>query len=91
MKGLSGLDDGQTTSIEAITIGGNAGFWIADAPHGVLLVCNDEEEECREERYRLAGNVLLWEDDGITLRIESALSREAALAVAESMQATDGP
>lgn len=91
MKGLSGLDNGQTTSIEAVTVGGNAGFWIADAPHGVLLVCNDQEEECREERYRLAGNVLLWEDDGITLRIESALSREEALAIAESMRVGGEP
>lgn len=91
MKGLSGLEEDQTTSIEAITVGGNAGFWIADAPHGVLLVCNEEEDTCREERYRLAGNVLLWEEDGITLRIESALSREEALAIAESMHVTDEP
>jgi hypothetical protein len=91
MKGLSGFDDGPATSVEAITVGGNRGFWIADAPHGVLLVCNEAEDDCREERYRLAGNVLLWEDDGITRRIESGLSREESLATAESMQAVSDP
>jgi hypothetical protein len=91
MKGLSGFDDSPATSIEAVTVGGKPGFWIADAPHGVLLVCNEAEDDCREERYRLAGNVLLWEDDGITLRIESGLSREESLAIAESMQAASEP
>lgn len=90
-KGLSGFDDDQASSIEAVTVMGNPGFWIADAPHGVLLVCDEHEEECREERYRLAGNVLLWEDDGVTRRIESALSRDDALAIAESMQTVGEP
>lgn len=91
MKGLSGIDDGPATSVETIWVGDHPGFWIADAPHGVLLVCNDDETDCREERYRLAGNVLLWEEDGITLRLESALSREESLAIAESMRAADAP
>ena len=34
---------------------------------------------------RLAGNVLLWEHGDLTLRIESSLSKELALAVAESV------
>ena len=91
LKGLSGFDDGPATSIEIIWVGDNPGFWFMDAPHGVLLVCDEAEEACREERYRLAGNVLLWEDDGITLRIEAVLSREETLAIAESMRAVNRP
>ncbi len=84
VKGLSGLSDART-HLEAVTVAGAPGFWITGAPHGVLLACGDEGE-CREEPYRLAGNVLLWERDGVILRLESALSREASLDLAESIE-----
>jgi hypothetical protein len=86
-KGLQ--DDGtRQTQLEAVTIRGEPGFWISGAPHGFFFVCHDAGE-CRQERYRLAGNVLLWEQDGVTLRLESALSQEGALAIAESIPALD--
>ena len=86
-KGLP--DDGaQETHLEAVTVGGEPGFWISGAPHGFFFVCYDAGE-CRQERYRLAGNVLLWEQDGVTLRLESALSLEDALAIAESVPAPE--
>jgi hypothetical protein len=82
-KGLT--DDGaQETSLQSVSVAGEPGFWISGAPHGFFFVCYDLGE-CREERYRLAGNVLLWEQDGVTLRLESALSRENAVAIAESL------
>jgi hypothetical protein len=86
-KGLP-HDGAQKTELEAISVGGEPGVWISGAPHGFFFVCYDAGE-CREERYRLAGNVLLWEQDGVTLRLESALSREAALAIAESVPAPE--
>jgi hypothetical protein len=86
-KGLP-HDGAQETQLEAISVGGEPGFWISGAPHGFFFVCYDAGE-CREERYRLAGNVLLWEQDGVTLRLESALSREEALAIAESVPALE--
>jgi hypothetical protein len=86
-KGLQ--DTGvQETELEVISVGGEPGFWISGAPHGFFFVCYDAGE-CREERYRLAGNVLLWEQDGVTLRLESALSRDDALAIAESVPALE--
>lgn len=86
MKGLVREDDGPATSIEIVSVAGHPGYWIAGAPHTFFLACSDRDiEECREERYRLAGNVLLWDDDGVVLRLESGLSREAALAVAAAM------
>jgi hypothetical protein len=86
-KGLP--DDGvQETHLEAVSISGEPGFWISGAPHGFFLVCYDVGE-CRQERYRLAGNVLLWEQDGVTLRLESALTLEDALAIAESVPAPE--
>ena len=90
-KGLSSSDDGPATSIETVSVAGNPGFWIDGAPHTFFLACSEVDiEECREEPYRLAGNVLLWEDDGVVLRLESVLSREAALAIAASMSEANG-
>jgi hypothetical protein len=86
-KGLLN-DGGQETHLEAVTVGGEQGFWISGAPHAFFVVCYDAGE-CRQERYRLAGNVLIWEQEGVTLRLESALSREDALAIAESIVAPE--
>ena len=86
-KGL--LNDGaRETHLEAVTVGGEQGFWISGAPHTFFVVCYDAGD-CRQERYRLAGNVLIWEQDGVTLRLESALRREDALAIAESVPAPE--
>lgn len=84
-KGLRGEGDDESTSLEPVTVKGEQGFWISGAPHSVFFVCYDAGE-CRQERYRLAGNVLLWEENGVTLRLETALPQDAALAIAESVQ-----
>jgi hypothetical protein len=85
-----GLPDGgeDQTQLRAVSVAGEPGFWISGAPHGFFFVCYDVGE-CRQERYRLAGNVLLWEQDGVTLRLESALTLEATLAIAESVPAPE--
>jgi hypothetical protein len=86
-KGLPG-EGARETQLEAVSVAGEPGFWISGAPHGFFLVCYDAGE-CGQERYRLAGNVLLWEQDGVTLRLESALTLENALAIAESVPAPE--
>jgi hypothetical protein len=85
IKGLLGEGGEAETRLVGVTVGGHSGFWIGGAPHTVFFVCPDSSQ-CREERYRLAANVLLWEEDGLTLRLESALSQDAALAIAESVR-----
>ncbi len=87
-KGLRDDDGALQTVLETISVGEGPGFWISGAPHTVFLTCR-EGNDCREERYRLAANVLLWEQDGLTLRLESALSREESLAIAESVRAAE--
>ena len=87
-KGLAGGRGDSETRLDSVTVGGEPGFWISGAPHGVFFVCYDVGE-CREERYRLAGDVLLWEQDGLTLRFESSLALDEALAIAESVRAAE--
>jgi len=66
-----------------VSVGGADGYWISGAPHGFFYVAPDGD--LHEETYRLADNVLLWETGGITYRIESGLSLESSLEIAESL------
>jgi hypothetical protein len=71
------------TRLERVSVGGRPGYWIEGRAHAFLY--RDANGQPRDERIRLAGNTLLWEQDGLTLRLESALSRDEALRVAESI------
>lgn len=80
------LDKGIVTdsAVTVITVNGDLGFWIDGAAHYFLYI--DPYGDVQAEDYRLAGNVLLWEANGMTYRLESELTREEALAIAESLQ-----
>jgi hypothetical protein len=71
------------TTIELVEVNGATGFWLEGEPH--VFFYEDTEGNIQQESIRLAGNVLLWEQDGITLRIESALPKDEALRIAEAM------
>ncbi|MGH2736843.1 MAG: hypothetical protein ACRDKZ_14785 [Actinomycetota bacterium] len=72
------------TSFRRALVGAAEGYWITGAPHFITYVGPDGEP--REETIRLVGNVLLWAEDGVTYRIESALSLSAVLEIARSMK-----
>jgi hypothetical protein len=74
------------TRVDEVQVGVNHGFWIEGAPHVFLRYANGSFADAAP---RLAGNTLLWEQGGLTLRIESALQRDAALRIAESVGGTD--
>ena len=44
-----------------------------------------------EVRHLVAGNVLIWEQDGLTYRLESSLPMEEAIKIAESLQRVSTP
>jgi hypothetical protein len=71
------------TRIEAVTVGGQPGYWI-EGTHEVYLVGPDGEPIA--DTIRLAGNVLLWEHGKVTLRIEAAITEEQALRIARSVR-----
>jgi hypothetical protein len=68
--------------VHRVSVGDLPGIWV-DRPHVVLYA--DERGVLREEAARLAGSTLIWEDDGITYRVEGDLTQLEALAVAESL------
>jgi len=75
---------GPGTTTTAVTVDGRPGVWLSGATHQVGSV--DPDGELRLDTVRRAGNVLVWEDGGVTYRIEGALSLEAALEVATGLR-----
>jgi hypothetical protein len=66
-----------------VEVRGRPGFWIEGEPHVFLF--ENPNGSIEFESIRLAGNVLLWEENGVTIRIESALPRDVVLRIAESL------
>ncbi|MPZ52049.1 MAG: hypothetical protein GEU79_04825 [Acidimicrobiia bacterium] len=75
---------GPGTQIETVAVGDAPGFWIEGEPH--VLRYLDGDGAVREESTRLAAHVLLWEADGVTHRIETTVSLEETLPIAESLR-----
>jgi len=74
---------GPGTSVEYLAVGGRPGVWVAGRAHAVIF--RDELGRIVDEP-RLARNVLLWEKDGVTYRLEGDLTRDRALAIAAEVR-----
>jgi hypothetical protein len=72
------------TRLEAVQVNTGPGYWIDGDPHAFFYL--DARGQVRTETTRLAGSVLLWEQGELTLRLEAALSKDAALQIAASAQ-----
>jgi len=74
------LDRSAARSVE---VDGAPGVWI-DGPHELFVT--DSGGAVRHEPPRLAGRTLIWQRDGVTLRLEGDLTLPAALAIATGMR-----
>jgi hypothetical protein len=74
---------GPHTRVDRVTVGGEPGFWIAGAEHGLLY--EDPSGAIVEARARLAGNALVWRHGDRTLRLEADIPKSRALAIARSI------
>lgn len=81
---LLGKATGPGTRVEAVTVNGGRGFWLEGAPH--LFFYRDSSGTPQPETLRLAGNTLVWEQDGLTIRLEAAVSRDQALQIASTFR-----
>jgi hypothetical protein len=75
---------GPDATLENVRVNGNAGYWISGAPHGFFFI--DPQGVSHEDTFRLAGNTLIWDQGGLTIRIESGLSKAEVIQLAASMQ-----
>src|SRR6266542_1928935 len=60
----------QDSTVESLDVEGYPAVWIEGPPHGLYMPGGDA---------RLAGNVLIWVENGITFRLEGDLTRGRAL------------
>lgn len=74
----------EETQVGQVRVRGERGYFLSGKPHAVLLL--DELGFTVEESVRLARDVLVWEEDGRTVRLEGELTRAEALELAESLR-----
>jgi hypothetical protein len=75
------IDD--DTAISAVAVGDRPALWI-EGQHAVAYR-DPKTDNFVEVPVRLSGNVLLWQDGDLTIRLEVNLSRDAAIAFAETL------
>ena len=75
------------TTYERVLVKGGPAIWLAGSPHLFLYLGPDGTVQ--QQTLRLAGNTLIWTDGPFTYRLESALDRDQAIAVAETVPGTN--
>ena len=69
------------TTVEPVRVDEHAGYWLAGRPHFFFYV--DPDGRTVDDTRRWVADTLIWAADGMTFRIESALGRDATIALAE--------
>jgi hypothetical protein len=71
------------TSVSEVDVRGQQGFFLSGEPHLIFLL--DENGDVVGDSARLAQEVLVWAEDGRTIRLEGELTEQEALRVAEAL------
>jgi hypothetical protein len=74
----------QPSSIENVMVGETDGLFISGSAHVVVFIGTDGNVVT--DTAQLAGNTVLWAVGDVTYRLETALGRDAAVALAESLR-----
>lgn len=74
---------GPGSTIDEQAVGGSHGWWISGATHDLFI--KNPDGSATLITSALAGDTLVFVRDGTLYRLESALGREATVAIAESM------
>lgn len=75
---------GPDATLEAVQVNSNPGYWISGKPHGFFFL--DSQGDTRQDTFRLAENVLIWDQGSLVVRIESALDKEHTLKLASTIE-----
>lgn len=73
---------GNGTTLDRVRVDGHQGYWISGEPHVLFW---DGPNGSVDDPRRWVGDVLLWADGPITYRLETALGRDEAVRIAESL------
>jgi hypothetical protein len=74
---------GTSADVRRLTVNGQPAVWV-EGPRELIYVRAGDEP--RVEDARLSGNSLIWEQDGVAVRIETTRGLDEALEVARSMR-----
>jgi hypothetical protein len=72
---------GPGTGVRPVTVNGGPGYWITGAPHAYFFYRGGQDDH-----FRLAGNVLIWNQGALAIRIESSLPQAEVTAAAASVR-----
>jgi hypothetical protein len=75
---------GPGTRLRRVTVNGGRGTFMSGAPHVILF--EDEQGRTAPDDIRLAGDVLLWQQGKLIVRIEGARSLAQAQALARTLR-----
>ena len=75
---------GPGTTLDAVPLGRGVAYYLAGQPHQFFF--RDPTGNIQPETLRLAGNTLLWEEGGITYRLEAQVGRDDAIRIASSLR-----
>jgi hypothetical protein len=75
---------GPGTTVEPATVGAANGYWLSGDPHQFFY--RDASGNVLPETLRLAGNTLLWEEGGVTYRLEANVSKVDAVRIASTLR-----
>jgi len=83
-RSLIGKGVGPGARVESVLVGDAPGIWIEGEAH--FFFYRDSAGNILQETLRLAGNTLLWQRDGVLLRLEAQVDRQRALEIASSFR-----
>jgi hypothetical protein len=75
---------GPGTTLDAVPLGSGVAYYLAGQPHQFFF--RDPAGNIQPETLRLAGNTLLWQEGGVTYRLEAQVSLEEAVRIASSLR-----
>ncbi|MGH2870737.1 MAG: hypothetical protein ACRDNK_24610 [Solirubrobacteraceae bacterium] len=75
---------GPGTRVKRVRVNGGPGVYLSGAPHEVLFQA--QTGQIQTDRVRLAGNVLIWQQRRLTIRIEGTRTLGQGLALARSLR-----
>ncbi len=75
---------GMGATVEPVTVAGQRGYWVSGDAHFFFYI--DKNGRLIDDSRRWVGDALAWTDGATTYRMESALGRDATIALAESLE-----
>jgi hypothetical protein len=79
-QGFFGKMVGGEGQVTEVAVGGSTGYWFSGAPH--IFYYMDATGQFRADELRRAGDTLVFERNGVIVRIEGAKSQADALRIA---------